>query len=356
MKRLVLFFMCALFSICTVSAVAQGWSPGPVGAPPPVMCPAPGCDMGVQPLFPAPPVCGPPMCKPPLGPASFSVFVGWQPNSNPGLVKLTTEGVNLFNKMGTTLNFNYDGLWLGVSGRLPVSRCFNIRVEARNLFTGSNCSNGNNNQTVNTTTQLAVGTPGSRTFSAQYVFRVLDGSVAMQLAPCFSVLSGVRWDYFDVHMWNPPNISSFSTTGDEGDLTLSSVIPYLGFESAWTACNSGLLLRAVGTPWIACYPSFGLTFGDPGSLPTIRDTLTQQSSKYGTWYEVSLNYGRKFCNAATVGAFVSLQGITSHTETQLSSSRAIPAALNLSQTFDVDMNRQSWIFGGSASLAFGSPF
>jgi hypothetical protein len=354
MKRLVLFLMCALISICTSAAVAQGWSPGPMGAPPPVMCPAPGCDVGVQPLFPGPPMGPMPMCKPPLGPASFSVFVGWQPNSDPGLVKLTTEGIDLFNKMGTSLNLNYDGLWVGVSGRLPVSRCFSLRGEFRNLFTGSNSSN--NNQTVNTTTQLAVGTPGSRTFSAQYVFRVLDGSIAMQLSPCLSVLSGIRWDFFDIHMSNPPNISRFSTNGDEGDLTLSSVIPYLGFESAWTSCNSGLMLRAVGTPWIAGYTNFGLTFGDPGGLPTIRDALTQQSSKYGTWYELSANYGRKFCNAATVGAFVSVQGISAHTETQLTSMRAAPASLNIAQTFDVDMNRRSWIFGGSASVAFGSPF
>ncbi len=350
MKRMALFMVCAVLSICAVNALAQGWAPGPMGAPPPFVSPMPPPQLGPQIGMGGSPLCSPqpmgPICKPPLGPASVSVMAGWQPNADPAFVKLSTRGASVLDEFGTSLKFNLEGAWLGVSARLPVRQGITLRAEARNLFSPK--------QNVQTITQLT-GLPIGRTFSGYYAWRLIDGSASFEVAPCFSIIGGGRYDYFDVKMTDPGNIPGFSNNGDEADFTVGTVIPYLGFEAAFTGCNSGFLIRAVGTPWMSSYTRYGMTFGDPQGLLLIRDSL-DGTSIYGNFFEASAHCGRKFGEITTLGAFVGMQALSSHSERPLSGSRVAPEPLTVAQTFDVDMHRRSFVVGGSASLSFSSPF
>jgi hypothetical protein len=98
---------------------------------------------------------------------------------------------------------------------------------------------------------------------------------------------------------------------------------------------------------------YGLTFGDPTGLPVIRDEYSSRAD-YGAFYEATVQYGRKVSPTITIGGFASIQQINSHHEVEMKSTRAAPEYLELQEKTDLDANRRSIIFGGSASLAFGS--
>ncbi len=119
-----------------------------------------------------------------------------------------------------------------------------LRAEYRHFFPSKETSQ-------ETTTSINVGAPGHRVFSrSRYLWNVFDASAGVNVACGVSLLGGFRWDSFYLSMAHPPVINLLSTTADEGDLTLSTIIPYGGAEFAWTGCDGGLLLRLVGTPWI----------------------------------------------------------------------------------------------------------
>lgn len=344
MKQLVLC-CCFLIMFACGTASAQTWNTGPMSAPPPIMGAMPGPEMGVQPLMPP---CGMgPAFKSCLGPASAGFIIGYQPNSDPAQAKFSTRGTPVFGAVGTNLEFNLEGLWLGASIRMPVMECLGLRVEGRALIPTA--------QSVSTTTQLDTGLPGARAFTTSTVWRLLDGSAQFQFAPNFALVGGVRYDYFDVHMTNPGNIQAFSSNSDEGDFTVGSVIPYLGIEAAWTNCVNGIMLRAIGTPILSTYTTYGLTYGDSTGGPSIRDSYSG-TPRYATFYEASLNVGRKFGTNITLGGYTSVQAISAHSQREFRSSRMAPAALDISQTFDLDFNRRSIVFGGTASYGFASPF
>ncbi len=350
MKRMVLFVSLIVLSLCVTAVWAQVCAPGPMGPPMPLM-PPPGPGNGIpnmgpapQPLFPGP--CMMPICKPPLS-LSTSVVMGWQVNNDPVVAKFSTRGVDLFNATGIYQKFNLDGFWLGGSARLSSPDGWGLRVEVRNLFPSKD--------KVTTVVPMAVGLPGSRAFNGNSAWRILDGTGSLQLAPNVSILGGVRYDFFDVTMTGAPDIVGFSTTADRGDFTQQTVIPYVGFEGSWTGCTSGFMVRAIGSPVLVNWTKFGMTFGDPQRLPPIRDYYNDGASKYGTFFEGSINYGHRFGQSFTIGAFASLQAQASHTERTMHAVRLEPDFLALSQTFDLDVSKRSAVIGGSVTMALSLP-
>lgn len=286
------------------------------------------------------------MCKPPLS-LSSSVVMGWQVNNDPVVAKFSTRGVDLFNATGIYQKFNLDGFWLGGSVRLSSPDGWGLRIEGRNLFPSQD--------TVSTTVPMAVGLPGLRTFNGKSAWRILDGTASLQLAPNASILAGVRYDFFDVTMTGAPDIVGFSTGADRGDFTDQTLIPYIGFEGSWTGCTSGVMVRAIGTPILVSWTKFGMTFGDPQGLPPIRDYYNNGASNYGTFFEGSINYGHRFGQNFTVGAFASWQAMASHTDRTMNAVRQEPDFLALSQTFDLDISKRSVVIGGSVTMALSLP-
>jgi hypothetical protein len=356
MKRLALVASCLLlFCACANYTDAQNWPagmPGPgFGGPPGVGIPGLGGPPGAGMPGPCAPVggpdCGTSQCQPvapcPQTPALFASYAAWQVNSDPGKIKFSTQGTSLMiGEVGTSIQFNVNGLWVGGSARVPLGERISARAEGRFLIPST--------ETATNATQFAAVPPVNRDFSAKHRWGILDGGVAINCIPGFSVLGGLRWDSFNVSLTNPQDIPGFSSIFDQADLTISAIEPYIGFEAAWAGDRSALVLKGIGSPWASTRTIFGATFRDLQGGP-IRDN-TDTVSKRAAFQELSLNYiVRMSCNV-NVGAFAAVNTLWAHSEDAFNSTSGIQTLI---QTFDVDLNRTAYMVGGSLSMAFG-PF
>jgi hypothetical protein len=360
MKRVVFLVTLALvYCLATSAGFCQGWTP----EPPPSVMPQAGFPM---PLMGQPGMmpgmnssCAPP-CMPmsqcgPCRPGSVAGLLGWQFGDDPGGVKFSTRGHHLIQKTGTMVDFDLSGLWAGVSGRVQPSDTVSLRAEYRHFFPSKESSG-------ETTTSINVGAPGKRIFSrSRYQWNVLDASAGLNLTCGVSLLGGFRWDSLYLSMAHPPVINLLSTNADEGDLTLSTLIPYGGAEFAWMGCDGGLLLRLVGTPWLSTSTKFGLTFGNGGNTirGPIRDHMSV-NSKFGSFVEASVYAGRRVSKEVTAGVFGMITSLSAHSQGDMQSTRQagtdpLYPTVSVSSPFDVDMTRWTFILGGNVAVGFCSP-
>jgi hypothetical protein len=351
MKRFALVALCFLLSCAGATLTdAQDWSagmPGPIfGGPPGAGIPGLGAPV-------AGPDCGASMCQPmppcPKPPVLFSSYAAWQVNTDSGNIKFSTRESTLLplNDAGTSVQFNVNGVWVGASARVPFGDWLSGRAEARILIPST--------ETATSVTQIAGAPPVSRDWASGTKFRwgLVDGALALNCTPWFSVLGGLRWDSFSVFLANPPIISLFSTISDESSLTISAIEPYFGFEAAWVGPRSALALKGIGSPWVGTRTIFGMTFGDPTGTRLSTRASTDATSKRAAFQELSLSYiFRASCNV-NVGAFATVNTLWAHSENDFTSAQI--DGQSLSQTFDIDLNRTVYMIGGSLSMAFG-PF
>jgi hypothetical protein len=359
MKR-VLFFVAVAVAYCLApsAGLGQGWTPGaPPSAMPYADVTLPG--MGQPGLMPdiggscAPmPQCGPMPCGP-SRPASIAGLIGWQFASDPGGIKLSTRGHEVIDRTGTRLDFDLSGLWIGVSSRMQASEGVSVRGEYRHFFPSED-------HCEDTTTYINTTAPIRRVFTRNNLhWNVLDGSVGCSVACGVSLLGGVRWDSFRVSLSHAPLIFAASSNEDEGDLTLSTIIPYGGAEFASIGCEWGMLLRIIGAPWMSTWTDYGLTYGNGGDFfrGPIRDRI-QVSSKYASFVEASLHVGRKFSCNVTASAFGTFTSLFAHSKGDLESTLMpgfeIPG-WSSSSPYDVDWTRCTVMLGGNVAVGFSSP-
>ncbi len=363
MKRLALVATYLLiFCACANYAGAQNWTPGMPGpgfaGPPGVGIPGLGGPPGPGiPGLGAPlggPDCGAGMCQPMQPclkpPILVSSYAAWQVTSDPGKIKFSTQGTSLLLGGGgestTAVQFNVNGVWVGTAARVPFGDWIYGRAEARILIPST--------ETATSVTSLCAAPPVSRDWNScsKYRWGLIDGALAINCTPWFSVLGGLRWDSLYVFMGNPPNIPGFSSVSDESSLTISAIEPYLGFEAAWVGPRCALTLKGIGAPWVSTRTIFGMTFGDPtGAVLPVRES-TDTVSKRAAFQELSLQLSIPMSCLGTVGAFATVNNLWAHSENDFNST---DGQQTLIQTFDVDLNRTVYMVGGSVSLAFG-PF
>jgi len=288
----------------------------------------------------------PPCLKPPI---LFSTYAAWQVNNDPGTIKFSTRGTSLLplNDVGTSVQFNVNGVWVGSSARVPFGDWVYGRAEARFLIPST--------ETATSVTQIGGAPPVSRDWNSgsKYRWGLVDGALAVNCAPWLSVLGGVRWDSFSLSMSNPSTIPLFSTISDESNLSISAIEPYLGFEAAWVGCRGALVLKGIGSPWVGTRTIFGMTFGDPtGTVLATRES-TDTTSKRAAFQELSMSYIFQMSSLVNVGAFATVNTLWAHFENDFTSAQI--NGQTLTQTFDIDLNRTVYMIGGSLSMAFG-PF
>lgn len=369
MKRLILLAVCATFIIFGSSYIqAQQWAPeGPppmAGPPMAPVGPPPGPACGPQPLPGCPPPdqggvpCGPPVdfagpCAPPSCGTSSNFFdsvsagglVAWQVNEELGKFIITSHGEDLFNKTSTTVDLQANGIWVGAASRISWSDLFGIRVEGRYLIPTED------GKKIDTFTQLAVGNSIGRSFNSKLNWALLDGLVTLNPVKGFSVLTGVRWDNFYLKLNSPPNIAGFSTSADESDLLAANIQVYGGFEWTWAGCDSGILVRVIASPWTFSHVEYGMTYGDPGGLPSIRDDLNCDS-KQAASLELYLSYGMRLSKNMSVAGFGSVSTLNILCDTSLKASEV--GVGSVSQPWEVGFHRQNYMLGGNVAVAFGS--
>jgi hypothetical protein len=369
MKRVVSLLILALLLFPAASVFSQNWSPGPpmapmpqTGVPMPVMgqpgppmpmpgmgqpgppMPMPGLDSACMPM----PICQPPMpCGMSNKRGSLGGMIGWQINNDMGNVKFSTKGAPVFYLTSEKLNLNNEGLWLGASGRAELSDCLSARLEYRHFFPSK--------KTVETLTPLQTQIAGNRTFNNCHLdWNVADVSAGYSVACGVSAIGGFRWDGFTLSLSHPPVIDDFSSSSDQGDFSINSFQPYGGAEFSWSGCDTGILIRAIGSPWVATTTKYGMTFGAGNlELPWIRDHILV-NSKWSSFVEASLYVGKKLTCDITISGFGMVNTLWAHGEATFTATRDTPS-LEIAAPFDMDLNRRSFIVGGNVAVAVQSP-
>jgi hypothetical protein len=281
-----------------------------------------------------------------VGPTTF--YAGWAANSKPGTIGLTTKGLAPAEEWGSNLDFRLKGIWLGASQALHVGHGTQAFIEGWYLI-----------PTVSRTDTLTdiTGAPGERSFSASYQWWFLDGRLQQAITETSSVLAGFRYDLFQDHLTNPTApIPGFSDRADQGDLSVGSLIPYVGVQAAYEGASQRLVVRAVGFPWIGGDCRYGLTFGDSSGPPfPYRDKLNG-SAKKGMFGELFAEYSLRFCGgfgSGNFGVFARLTHIRGRFDSKFES---IPVGLPAENAqFDVGFLRNAVTLGVNATISFPSP-
>ncbi len=115
----------------------------------------------------------------------------------------------------------------------------------------------------------------------------------------FSLLLGVRYDYYTVGITSPDNIYYLFDNGDAGDVTSRAVIPFVGFQTSYRDSVQNLSVRIIGIPTIVGSSYVGLT--TTGGNRFEYNNVTY--NKGGQFYEIFGEYTRKFFGASQAGIF-----------------------------------------------------
>jgi hypothetical protein len=290
--------------------------------------------------------CGERAC-PAFAPA---VYFGWGvPQDRNTSVSLTAQNNGAFNIGEVTIKLPTNGFWLGAA--LPVSLGDNLSFVATGWYLFPGTPSANSNEDFNPTPHFYLGNNWTPKFNWWFV----DGAFAYTFGgpSCggaagssgFSLLLGLRYDYYYVSISDPNNNLLFG--GQEaGDVTSNGWIPFVGFQTAYTDTVQSMKVRILGIPTILGNGQVGLT-----TINGNRFEFTTANYNQGHFFEIFGEYTRKFFGASQAGVFArwnTARATTSGTGEILNA--------NLQDTYNFSLNRSSWTLGGLVTLDFNSPF
>jgi len=183
----------------------------------------------------------------------------------------------------------------------------------------------------------------------------VGGAATYNIAGPFSAMGGVMFDSFTTNFSSPWNYTgTFLSEDDEADLTVSSVIPYVGGVLTQGGPDGSLTIGMIGFPML-----FGNT--------KYTQSWHRGAAQYGA--EVSGNvdsgYFFEIFAEAVVNIRAMVMGIfagwsTTHAKTNMdfdvdAVSRATAQALT-STGYTGSFYRSVWVVGGKFALDFTSPF
>jgi hypothetical protein len=181
-----------------------------------------------------------------------------------------------------------------------------------------------------------------RTWQTSIQWWTLEAAALRCSWSTFSLIGGLRYDSFSSKFSNPTLLPAISTSADEGDLTLSSYIPYVGGEAAWGAVKVGV----IGFPWV---------FGTIAYKETSGPLRVEASGSYRNAYfvETFAEFGKQV-GVAHLSAFA--------TYTVLHAVGDFDATVNNFSVFPASagsyawgFDRQNWIVGGKLVVGLNTP-
>jgi len=290
------------------------------------------------------------------GPAFVpELYVGWGiPQNRNTSVSLTAQGLGVGTVKDIKLNLSTDGLWLGAA--LPVGLTENLSFVATGWYLVPGYSTLNSNEFY---APLRTNYLLGNQWGAKPSWWFVDGAFAYTFGGpgCggiagggFSLLLGVRYDYYTVGITSPDNIDYLFDNGDAGDVISRGVIPFVGFQVSYKDTVQNLSVRLIGIPTIVASSYVGLT--TTGGNRFEYNDITY--NKGGQFYEIFGEYTRKFFGASQAGIFARWNTATAKS----SGSGGFINNLNPANqdTFDFTLYRSTWTLGGLMTLDFSTPF
>ncbi len=277
------------------------------------------------------------------------LYVGWGIPQNRNTSVSLSADTGAATVRNISLQLPTDGLWLGTA--LPLSLTENLSFVATGwyLFGGANKLNSREDNGI-----IAGGTLGNN-WNVTPTWWFADGALAYTFGgPCcggitgggFSLLLGLRYDYYEVQITSPDNVNVLLVNGGQGDVYAKSWIPFVGFQCAYKDTVQNLNVRLLGIPTNTgtCYTGMTTALG--------RFEFGENNySKGGYFYEIFGEYTRQFFGASQAGVFLRW-----NTTNAKSSGSGRIAAANTSDTYNLSLYRSSWTLGGVVTLDFNTPF
>jgi len=194
--------------------------------------------------------------------------------------------------------------------------------------------------------ELYNGGAAERKWSSKPQWWTIEGAGAFAMNGSTAFLGGLRYDSFEVNFNNASDINGIlGLASDEADLRLTSWIPFVGVLAHHGAAKFGLL----GTPWLLGSAKYGQTIGGTNVRYNGSGNI-----KSGYFLEAFGEYGMNMAGAA-VALFVKWTCVHGTSTLDLDRDPSIPGPAT-TDTFDLSVDRQNWIFGATASLSFYTPF
>ena len=165
----------------------------------------------------------------------------------------------------------------------------------------------------------------------------LDAAVLRCRGTTFSLIGGFRYDSFMIKLADPSTLV-LGTVADEGELKLSSYIPYVGGVARWGGVEVGLM----GFPWVPGTILYKETFAAARA-----EAIANYRNSY--FFEAFLDVGRQM-GVVHLSAFATYTVLHATGEADVSLSN-VP----LSRPYSFGFDRQNWIVGGKVVIGLNSP-
>ncbi len=264
-------------------------------------------------------------------------YVGWM-TARPGVTfsARTTGGSLGPITNGLQHTYNLQGLWLGLSQTCQLGQNLGFIASGWYLIPSNNSSREDYDL-------VRLGGPG-RSWQTDQKWWFVDGLFSLgNLCGGFTLLAGARYDYLSTSFQSPEAGSVQGLTSDTADVSLSNIIPLVGTQYSMKTAKCELLVRAVGIPTLVGTVKYNETLFGTNRYETTGNY------RGGYFLEIFSDYAYRF-GAGDVGAFLrwNMANGKSDIDTNLVGTA--------NQTFDLNLNRYSWTFGGKVSYCFNLPW
>lgn len=256
-------------------------------------------------------------------------YVGWM-NDRGGMTYETSGTLDGLDPFILSHRYPLRGMWLGLAETVTLRDRVDATFSAWVLVP----SNTRTSELEGPDTGVLLPFEWERT-SPNWYF--LDGLLAYRFAGGLTGLAGFRYEYLTTHYrkLNPP------VSDDSADVKINHYIPLFGVQWRYADSGTTLLFRSVGFPVV--FGSFRLT-----ELFALDPFDLKGNYHSGYFMEVFSEYSRR-CGSLDVGIF----GRWNLLHGRANSNAGFPETG--SSTFGLGLQRTSWTFGGSFSLAFNLP-
>lgn len=282
-------------------------------------------------------------------------YVGWMESYKDTVLLFDAAPPGGF--LGGSHKWPSAGLWLGLAETVNLTQRCGVMVDGWVLIPSDR--KGSEPETSLTTILVFNGETfdpvqltslGKREWDTRNDWWYVDGMLFCGCSKTFQALAGFRYEHFSTRFKNPSDaVVVPSTPSDRLDITVNSYLPYFGAQYATGGSNSSLSVRFLGFPFVPANATHFET-GEAGSATRIESKGNFRNGGY--WWELFAEYDWNMFNGASVGAFLRWNVVHGkakfHSELQ-------PAHI-IGQDQGATFDRNTFTFGGSLSLNFGSPW
>jgi len=255
----------------------------------------------------------------------------------------------LANDVTQEMRYPLSGVLLAASGSIPVTERLAI------LLNGSWLIQSGGEEMHQVFNRGRAGWQWEATWDVKTEWWNAGAAAAFNVAGPFSAIGGFLADSFTTNFSDPSNIIRlWTTSADEGDLTVHTIAPYLGGLVTQGGPAGSLTIGMIGFPLL-----FGnAKYTQSGSLNSLWELELSGAVTSGYFFEIFAETSVNI-RAVSFGIFAGWNTVQARMDMDYYSGRRPAgggALATYSQAYAGGFYRSAWVLGGKFALDFVSPF